>query len=130
MRLNTVERVLMNDPVRAVIQRQVEAACFERPGGRWEGRTVLGIDCGRGIGVGIILERFPAARVYALDLDPAMVSRVRGRLPEYRVHHEAPFIADAAIIPVDTAGVADHTPRGQVRVRRRQYRVPDRRACA
>src|SRR5215472_9520155 len=49
----------------------------------WAGESragVLEVGCGRGVGVEIILERFGAASVDAIDLDPKMVECARRRL--------------------------------------------------
>ncbi|CAN5795975.1 MAG: hypothetical protein H0T77_03080 [Pyrinomonadaceae bacterium] len=70
MKLNRFEKALMNNPVRALVQRRHEAALMERFGGRVEGGRVLEIGCGRGVGTEIIFERFRAQEVQAFDLDP------------------------------------------------------------
>ena len=44
---------------------------------------MLEVGCGRGVGVQIILERFGAASVEAMDLDPKMVECARRRLSAY-----------------------------------------------
>ncbi len=75
MKLNRVEKALMNNPVRALVQRRHEAAMMERLGGRMDGESVLEIGCGRGVGTEIIFERFRAGRVHAFDLDPEMIKR-------------------------------------------------------
>ncbi|UCE85650.1 MAG: methyltransferase domain-containing protein, partial [Deltaproteobacteria bacterium] len=80
MRLNPVEYALMNNPVRAAIQRHFEAARLIRMGGRMRGGAALEIGCGRGVGVELILDRFGADSVDAFDLDPRMVAAARERL--------------------------------------------------
>ena len=72
MRLNWLGRATMNNPARYVGQRYA-ASWLERLGGRVEGGRALEVGCGRGLGVKIILERFGAAAVEALDLDPKMI---------------------------------------------------------
>ena len=47
MKLNTVEKALMNNPVRVLVQRRYEARLLERLGGRVDGLNVLEIGCGR-----------------------------------------------------------------------------------
>lgn len=80
MRLNRLEAALMNNPVRALIQRRVEAPRLLRLGGPVPGPTALEIGCGRGVGVELILDLFGASHVDAFDLDPRMVARARTRL--------------------------------------------------
>lgn len=83
MKMNRVEKVMMNNPVRAAFQRWYEAPLLERLGGRVEGLKVLEVGCGRGVGTEEILNRFGAREVHALDLDPDMVRLARARLANY-----------------------------------------------
>ena len=80
MILNQLEFLLMNNPVRAFIQRHFEGPRLERMGGALAGGYALEIGCGRGVGTEIILDRFCAARVDGIDLDPRMIQRARKRL--------------------------------------------------
>lgn len=80
MLLNRVEKALMNNPLRAAIQRGFEARRLLALGGRMQGGVALEVGCGRGVGVEIVLERFGADRVDAFDLDPEMVAQARRRL--------------------------------------------------
>ena len=83
MKMNTLEKLAMNNPVRAMIQRHVEMPLLERLGGKLDGMHVLEIGCGRGIGTEMILERLGAARVIATDLDEDMLRRARHRLGRF-----------------------------------------------
>jgi ubiquinone/menaquinone biosynthesis C-methylase UbiE len=83
MKMNAIERLCMNNPVRAMIQRRYEAPLLEDLGGRVDGMRVLEVGCGQGVGTEIILERFGAARVESIDVDPIMVARARRRLRRY-----------------------------------------------
>jgi hypothetical protein len=76
MLLNRAETLLMNNPVRAAIQRHFEARRLLELGGPLPGGTALEIGCGRGVGTELILDVFGADRVDAIDLDPAMVERI------------------------------------------------------
>jgi len=98
MKLNAIEKALMNNPVRAGLQRHYEAALLEHLGGRLEGKRVLEIGCGRGVGTEIIFERFDAAEVHAFDLDPDMVDEARNRLSHYSSHRLTLYVGDAAAI--------------------------------
>lgn len=83
MILNRVEYALMNNPVRAAIQRGFEARRLLRMGGVLEGGRALEIGCGRGVGIELILRVFGAGSVDAFDLDPRMVAQARRRLAGY-----------------------------------------------
>jgi len=121
MKLNRVEKALMNNPVRALVQRRHEAALMERLGGRVEGSRVLEIGCGRGVGTEIIFERFGAREVHAFDLDPDMVTRARRRLSGYPANRLILFVGDAAAIEAADAsydavfdfGIIHHVPAWQ-----------------
>ena len=81
MKLNSVERAAMNNPIRAAHQHHREAAWFQRlAGGELSGQDVLEIGCGRGVGVEVILDRLNANDVTAFDLDDTMVELARKRL--------------------------------------------------
>jgi ubiquinone/menaquinone biosynthesis C-methylase UbiE len=83
MILNSVEYFLMNNPIRAAIQRHFEARRLLRMGGPVSGGHALEVGCGCGIGIEIILATFDAASVDAFDLDPRMVERARARLAQH-----------------------------------------------
>jgi len=80
MLLNRIEKALMNNPIRAAIQRRVEVARLVTMGGRMQGGVALEVGCGRGVGTGLILDELGAERVDAFDLDPDMVALARERL--------------------------------------------------
>src|SRR5262245_47385594 len=80
MLLNAIEKAMMNNPVRALVQRFFEAERLLAMGGPMRGGAALEVGCGRGVGVEIILDRFGAARVDAFDFDPSMVDLARERL--------------------------------------------------
>jgi ubiquinone/menaquinone biosynthesis C-methylase UbiE len=117
MRLNRVEFALMNNPVRAAVQRRIEAQKLLAMGGPMNGGTALEIGCGRGVGVEIILDVFGADRVDAFDLDPRMVARAERRL-EDRADRVRLWTGDATAIPAqndtyDAAfdfGIIHHVP--------------------
>jgi len=117
MILNRLEYWLMNNPIRAALQRHVEARRFLRMGGPIRGGRVLEIGCGRGVGVELILDLFGAETVDAFDLDPRMVALAQKRLssrgPRIRL-----WIGDAAAINAPDAtydavfdfGIVHHVP--------------------
>ena len=83
MKLNRLEKALVNHPVRGLLQRKYEAPLLERLGGRVEGLRVLEVGCGPGVGTEIIFRHFGAREVHAFDLDPEMVEQARRRLSAY-----------------------------------------------
>lgn len=117
MKLNAIEKVLVNNPVRAVLQRRYEATLLEKLGGRAEGKRVLEIGCGRGIGTEIIFERFGAKIVHAFDLDPDMIDQARNHLSRYNFRPNL-YVGDASAIDEPDAsfdavfdfGIIHHIP--------------------
>jgi len=117
MRLNRVEFALMNNPVRAAVQRRVEARRLLEMGGPMSGGTALEIGCGRGVGVEIILDLFGAERVDAFDLDSRMIDRARRRL-RGRGERIRLWTGDATSIPANDGaydaifdfGIIHHVP--------------------
>ncbi|MCH9760633.1 MAG: class I SAM-dependent methyltransferase [Actinomycetia bacterium] len=122
MKLNTVERALMNNPVRAAHQHHREGAWFRRlAGGDLAGQHVLEVGCGRGVGAEVILDRLGAAEVTAFDLDESMVDlaskRLRGRPVSVSVGDVCEIAVPAA--GVDTVvdfGIIHHVPGWQLAV--------------
>jgi ubiquinone/menaquinone biosynthesis C-methylase UbiE len=98
MKLNRFEKALMNNPIRASIQRWYEGPLLERLGGRTEGLRVLEVGCGRGVGTEILFERFRAAEVHAFDLDPDMVRQAHERLRRYIPDRLQLTVGDATAI--------------------------------
>jgi ubiquinone/menaquinone biosynthesis C-methylase UbiE len=80
MILNRLEFLLMNNPLRAFVQRHFEGPRLATIGGAVTGGYALEIGCGRGVGTEIILDRFCATRVDAVDMDPRMIERAQKRL--------------------------------------------------
>ena len=71
MLLNQIEKALINNPLRAWVQRRLEAQRLLELGGPATGAVALEIGCGRG---------FEAARVDGFDLDAGMIGLARRRL--------------------------------------------------
>ncbi|WP_017975739.1 methyltransferase domain-containing protein [Actinopolyspora halophila] len=82
MLMNRIETALVTSPPRRWLQRYETHLLIEL-GGRVPGGRVAEIGCGPGYGTRLILERFGAARVDAVDLDPAMLTRARTRLARH-----------------------------------------------
>jgi ubiquinone/menaquinone biosynthesis C-methylase UbiE len=116
MLLNRVEKLMMNNPLRAALQRRFEAQRLLDMGGPVAGGRCLEIGCGRGVGTEIVLERFGAGQVDAFDLDPDMVEQARARLGDDR--RVRLWVGDATSIDADDDsydavfdfGIVHHVP--------------------
>jgi ubiquinone/menaquinone biosynthesis C-methylase UbiE len=103
MKMNGIEKMLMNNPIRASIQRWYEAPLLMRLGGRTDGMHVLEIGCGRGVGTALLFDQFGARKVHAIDLDADMVERARKRLSRYGSGQLSIEVGDATAINAKTA---------------------------
>ncbi|GAA4718625.1 Methyltransferase domain-containing protein [Promicromonospora umidemergens] len=84
MLMNKAETVLVNSPPRRWLQRFYEVPMLLRFGGRLlPAARALEIGCGSGYGSQLVLERFGAASVDAVDLDPVMIERAGRRLARF-----------------------------------------------
>lgn len=117
MLLNRVEYALMNNPLRAAIQRHFEARRLLHMGGPMGGGQALEIGCGRGVGTELILDLFGAGSVDAFDLDRRMVTLARRRLAP-RGSRVRVWVGDASAISASDAtydavfdfGIIHHVP--------------------
>lgn len=84
MLMNKSETALVDSPPRRWLQRFYETQVLLRFGGRLlPGARALEIGCGSGYGTQLVLERFGAGSLDAVDLDPAMIERASQRLARY-----------------------------------------------
>lgn len=81
MKIGFVERSIVNNPVRALIQKNLEGPMLRRMAGRGKYPVCLEIGCGRGVGAGVIVEQFGAEKVIATDIDAKQIMRARKILP-------------------------------------------------
>jgi SAM-dependent methyltransferase len=79
MKLNLAEKLLVNNPARALVQRFYEGPLLRRLGGRLDNARVLDAGCGQGVGMQILLRQFGAAHVCGIDSDWSQVSRAQLR---------------------------------------------------
>jgi len=99
MKLNFTERLLVNNSMRAVVQRFYEGPLLRRLGGAMNGGMALEIGCGRGAGIEVILQQFDAEHACGIDLDPLQIERAQKRL-EGKYHGRFTLMqADAERLP-------------------------------
>jgi ubiquinone/menaquinone biosynthesis C-methylase UbiE len=117
MRLNVIEKMLLNNPARRMVQRFYEAPLLLRMAGRLDGKRALEIGCGQGFGMEIILGRFGADKVSGIDLDPQMVARAQKRISLHAGRAEVSVgdvtaiqAADQSFDAVFDFGVIHHVP--------------------
>lgn len=105
MKLSKVEELLVNNPLRAFLQRHVEAPLLLGPAGCLHGKTVLEIGCGRGVMTESLIERYSAERVIAFDIDPEQIDRARMRLQTRYGARVGLFVGDAERIALKDSSV-------------------------
>jgi len=77
MKLSFIERSLVNNLVRALIQKHLEGPMLRKMGSRDAYPVCLEIGCGRGIGAQVIVAQFGAEKVIATDFDSEQIQRAR-----------------------------------------------------
>jgi ubiquinone/menaquinone biosynthesis C-methylase UbiE len=117
VKLNWAERLLVNNPVRVLIQRLIVNRISRgvRPDPR---AKLLEVGCGRGAGAALILDQFRPAALHALDLDPLMIRQARSYLNREQLARIALYVGDVFRLPYRDAaldgvfgfGVLHHLP--------------------
>ncbi len=102
MKVNWPERIWINSPLRAWVQRR-EIAFFEKIQPLASGSFCLEIGCGRGKGVQLVHDRFHPRRVDALDIDPSMIALAKKRIHGGSSKLSFFFVADAQYLPYPDA---------------------------
>jgi ubiquinone/menaquinone biosynthesis C-methylase UbiE len=102
MKVNWPERVWINSPVRAWVQRK-EIAFFEKTRFLPPGSFCLEIGCGRGKGVELVQNVFHPRRVDAMDIDPLMIRLARKRFRGKKQGITFFYVADAQHLPYPNA---------------------------
>lgn len=100
MKMNLLEKLAMNNPVRFYIQRHMEAPLLVKLGAHVEGMNVLEVGCAHGVGTQILLDGWNAKKVYAMDLDEDMLKKARKRLASYSKDRLELHIGDVTRIDV------------------------------
>jgi SAM-dependent methyltransferase len=123
VKLNRMERWVVNSPLRLLMQRW-EILWFQRRLPLPANATVLEIGCGRGAGAEVLRRRLRPAALHVLDLDPVMVAMARRRLTRQTAAGVHLWVADAVRLPYGAArfdavfgfGFLHHVPDWQTAV--------------
>jgi len=124
MLLNAAETLLVNNPIRALVQRLYELPLLCKLGGSLKGGCVLEVGCGQGTGVRLLLDQVAVAKVCAIDLDPRQIGRAKRRLAGYPGDRVALAAASVERLPypdesfdaVFDFGILHHVPLWQAAV--------------
>ena len=79
MKLNKLEFLLMDNPVRNIVQDLIEIKRLRKWSNLPSNKTVLEIGCGTGNGSRLIRKYFQAKKIYATDLDKRMIEIAKRR---------------------------------------------------
>jgi ubiquinone/menaquinone biosynthesis C-methylase UbiE len=104
MKLNWVERWVVNNPLRVLGQR-LEIGRFKKMMPLRPGLVALEIGCGRGAGAGLILEEYGSSWVYAMDLDIRMLKNGKDYLASRKKERISLSAGDACYLPVKTGSM-------------------------
>lgn len=96
MILNRFEFLLMNNPLRAWIQKKIEVRELRRRSSLPGGKHILEIGCGRGVGTKLIQKNFQPKFIDAIDLDPRMIALAKKRVKDSSLSFQ---VASASRLP-------------------------------
>lgn len=102
MKVNWPERIWINSPVRAWVQRR-EIGFFRKIRPLPSGSFCLEIGCGRGKGVQLVHDTFYPRRVDAIDIDLSMIELGKKRFHRDSTRLSFFFVADAQHLPYPDA---------------------------
>ncbi len=105
MKLNWAERLIVNNPVRVLIQRLI-IRWIKSQGVVASQARVLEVGCGRGAGACLILEEFHPSLLHALDLDHRMIRSAGAYLRPQQREQISLLVGDALTLPY-RSGVLD-----------------------
>jgi len=118
MKANRLERLIVNSPIRLLIQDQIILRWLKGKVSLPPGGTFLEVGCGRGAGAGLLLKEFKPAAIYAMDLDADMICEAGRYLTQGQKERIHLYVGDVARLPHKDAwadavfgfGVLHHLP--------------------
>lgn len=88
MILNKIEFMLMNNPIRAFIQKNIEIKRLKKYATIDKNKTILEIGCGNGNGTKLIKHYFSPKQIIAVDLDKKMVKIAKKKNKDHSISFE------------------------------------------
>ena len=85
MKLNRLEFIAMNNPIREMVRERYEMKIMRSSTNRGHFNTVLEIGCGNGGGTRLIRKYFTPIRIEAIDFDEKMISIAKKRNKDFEV---------------------------------------------
>lgn len=118
MKLNRIERWVVNNPLRALIQSRVVEWMRRAAPDLPPGAAILEAGCGRGTGARQVARTFRPRVLHGMDLDPHMVRRANGCLGDKSQCRLFFYVGDLMRLPYGDAsldavfgfGVLHHMP--------------------
>jgi ubiquinone/menaquinone biosynthesis C-methylase UbiE len=105
MKTNWLERLIVNSPIRVLVQEKIILRWIKRQVDLPPGGLFLEIGCGRGVGAALLLREFSPAAVHAMDLDEDMINEARKYLNGAEKQHIHLYVGDAMQLPYQDAAV-------------------------
>jgi ubiquinone/menaquinone biosynthesis C-methylase UbiE len=99
MKLNPIERWVVNSPLRRIEQHLV-MQWFKSTVAVKSGTAILEVGCGRGVGAKLIYETYQPALLYLLDLDLRMIKKAKRWLNGENEKSICFCVGDAARLPL------------------------------
>jgi len=118
MKANWLERMIVNSPIRLLVQEKIILRWIKSKVDLPPGGTFLEIGCGRGAGACMLLKEFLPAAIHAMDLDVHMISRAQRYLTAAQKKQINLYVGDTMYLPHRDAsadaifgfGVLHHLP--------------------
>ncbi len=96
MILNKIEFLLMNNPIRALVQDKIEAKRLKTISALPKNKRILEIGCGNGTGTKLIKKYFYPKKIDAIDLDPRMIRIAKRKIKDPNISFK---VASATKLP-------------------------------
>jgi ubiquinone/menaquinone biosynthesis C-methylase UbiE len=115
MKLNKLEFLLMNNPIRAFVQERHEVRVLRDMTSIGHVERALEIGCGNGHGTQLIKKYFGSKRIDAIDLDEKMIEIARRKNDDPSIHYHVmdasrPGFSDSAFDVIFDFGIIHHIP--------------------